>query len=92
MSASDPPPLAPWIGAVSKACAFAPGEAVGDVRFWHKADIAAMLGDVRFWGQSGHWSDAVECLLLTQSGNCQRQPDHFQPPSLTRYDDCVRWL
>ena len=25
-----------------------------DVRFWHKADLTALLIHVRFWGNSGH--------------------------------------
>jgi hypothetical protein len=32
-------------GAPSEACYWA-----ADVRFWHKADITALLIDVRFWG------------------------------------------
>jgi hypothetical protein len=38
-----------------------------DVRFWHKADITAVLSDVRFWGNSGHRDFRARCLLLTQS-------------------------
>jgi hypothetical protein len=53
------------------------------VREWSNKIASA---NVRFWGQSGHGADVLQCLLLTQSGHCQRQPDHFQPPSLTRYD------
>src|SRR6516162_8938405 len=43
--------------------------AVHFVRGWHKADISRLSSDVRFWGQSGHGADALECLLLTQSGH-----------------------
>src|SRR5262249_10277880 len=31
------------------------GVADHDVRYWHKADIAATHTNVRFWGNSGHW-------------------------------------
>jgi len=26
------------------------GKLLGDVRFWHKADIPPLSSDVRFWG------------------------------------------
>jgi hypothetical protein len=28
-----------------------------------------MSSNVRFWGQSGHWAEIPECLLLSQSGH-----------------------
>jgi hypothetical protein len=40
-----------------------------NVRFWHLADITAVLIHVRFRGQSGHWLEMPRCLLLTQSGH-----------------------
>src|SRR5215469_12668526 len=39
------------------------------VRFWHKPDVQPSPANVRFRGQSGHWSHALQCLLLTQSGH-----------------------
>ena len=45
------------------------GVAMGNVRFWHKADMPITLRNVRFRGQSGHHADMLRCPLLTQSGH-----------------------
>jgi hypothetical protein len=41
---------------------------LGNVRYWHKADIQLSPGNVRFWGKSGHRDLTASCPLLTHSG------------------------
>jgi len=48
-----------------------------NVRYWHKADITIVFSDVGFRRQSGHWTGAPRCLLMTQSGHSPLpRPDH----------------
>ena len=42
---------------------------IGNVRYWHLADMGYCTARVRFWGQSGHAVLDRKCLLLTQSGH-----------------------
>jgi hypothetical protein len=43
--------------------------------------------DVRYWRQSGHYSDTLRCLLLTQTGHSVGSaPNAFQCVSLNPYD------
>jgi hypothetical protein len=40
---------------------------VGDVRFWHIADVALTPTNVRLEGNNGHGAKVTRCLLLTLS-------------------------
>ena len=39
---------------------------IGDVRYWHLADIRGCSAHVCFWGQSGHLADLSQCPLVTR--------------------------
>jgi hypothetical protein len=54
----------------------------------HLADLAPASVDVRCRGQSGHHSEASECLLLTPTGHAQPLLDNLLPMrSRTRHPD-----
>jgi putative tryptophan/tyrosine transport system substrate-binding protein len=70
---------------------------MGNVRFWHKADISSCTAHVRFRGQSGHDYCIAKCPLMTQSGHRPDQhlgpaasishaPDPFQSADAGCYD------
>ena len=42
---------------------------MGNVRYWHKADISFCTANVRFRGQSGHRPVRCTFLLFTYSGH-----------------------
>ena len=46
------------------------GKLLGDVRFWHKADITTVLRNVRFRGQSEHCYRCLSAGCLLPTGLC----------------------